>query len=170
MVTIIIRHADDNEDTPTHRHDQEITDRGKRKAKEKALRLIDRYGQPDIIYCSPMMRTRQTLAEMLKYVKSKPIIYFDNRISRYFSSREQKEPSVFTVTNQRNIPIYETYDKFKHRCDKFLREIKDKNYIYTRRKVIWVISHTLVIKRITSKLHMRIHSYLNFLESYRLRQ
>lgn len=169
MTLIVIRHANDEGHKPKHRHDQEITNSGRREARRKAVKLIEKYGNPDIIYCSPMIRTKQTLIEMLKYVKGTPQILVDNRLSRYFSSREQKDPSVFTVTSKGKIPIYESYDRFKDRCDSFLNSMRRRKYIRDKEHVVWVITHTLVIKRILRKRRMSHSSYMSFLQHYRLR-
>lgn len=160
MVAILIRHADDKQRYHIHRHDKEITRKGKREAKRLGNKLINKYGEPDIIYCSPMMRTKQTLKKMLEYVNGEATIVIDNRLSRYFNHRERDAPSLFTTTANKDIPIEETRRMFKKRCDSFLREIR---YDHSDKK-IWIITHALVFKRISKKLRMRIPSHIGFLE------
>lgn len=167
MVVIIIRHAEDNKDN-SYKHDQTITKHGKKNTKIKTKKLIHKYGQPDIIFYSPLRRTKETLNIMLKYINNKNLkLIKDNRISRYFSSTEQKNVSISTITLYENIPIYESHNEFNRRCDDFLRNIIDikKNNNLN----VWIITHTLVIKRICKKLHYNIHPYLQFLQHYRLK-
>lgn len=168
MVIILIRHADDEGRNQKHRHDQEITPEGRKYARHKSRKLINHYGAPDIVYCTPMMRGKQTLYEMLRVTNRKPQIIIDNRVSRYFSSREKEDASIFTVTNKNNIPIKETRSMFKVRCDGFIKELISKG-LHKSKKIIWVVTHTLVIKRITRKLHMRIHFNIDFLQHYRIK-
>jgi len=166
MVMLIIRHANDEQIPKKYRHDKEITREGKETAKKLAKFLIHKYGYPDVIYCGPMRRTEQTMNRMKKYVGNNVKIVIDNRLSRYFNSREKRRPSIFTVTHRRNIPINETKRGFKKRCDSFLRYIKSKNQ--KKKKNVWIISHAMVLKRISKKLRIRIPRYLNFLEYYRI--
>lgn len=166
MVTLIIRHANDEYIPIKYRHDKEITREGKRDAKKLAKKLINKYGYPDVIYCGPMRRTEQTMNRMRKYVGNDVKIVIDNRLSRYFTSREKRSPSIFTVTHRRNIPINETKHGFKKRCDSFLRYVKSRNH--RKRQNVWIISHTMVLKRISKKLRISIPQQLDFLEYYRI--
>jgi broad specificity phosphatase PhoE len=168
MVAILMRHAHDNEPNSRYRHDKEITREGKREAGKVARKLIKKYGNPDIIYCSPMTRTRQTLKYMLRYVPGDPEVIVDNRLSRYFNDREKRNPSVSRRTLRRNIPIHETHNGFRRRCDSFLDDVKQNKYHRSSGKKIWIISHVLVLKRITRKLGIRISRHVNFLEYYKM--
>jgi len=172
MVTIIIRHANDEQDNFLHKHDKEITKRGKKDAKRIGKKLIKKYGTPDIIYCSPFMRTRQTLKYMLKYMLKhdniQPNVIIDKRLS---TTKEKKNPSVFSQTKKKHIPIKETHKMFKQRCDSFLRDIKkdtnnDDHYEYNnnKKKVSWIITHVKVLKRICEKSHVIIPNHVSFLE------
>lgn len=164
MVAIVIRHANDRERRAVHRHDKEITRDGEIQAKKIGKKLIKKYGDPDIIYCSPMMRTKQTLKKMLKHVESEPRIIIENRLSRYFNHRERDEPSLFTMTGK-DIPLNETHRAFKKRCDLFLKDIKnsDKNH-----QVVWIITHALVLKRFCKKLKISRPRHVDFLDYHRL--
>lgn len=164
MTIIIIRHADDDSSNQKYKHDQKITKQGKYKSKDLSKKLIKKYGSPDEIVYGPMIRTKQTALAMLSQVKSTVTLRRDNRISRFFNSSEQRNPSVSTVTIGDNIPIKETKEEFYNRCKAFTRE-KIKPYMKSN-KVLWVVTHTLVIKNVFKILNKECDDHLPFLIYY----
>ena len=69
MVLIYIRHGNDDEREPHKIHDTHLTSQGKHKSKKVAKKLIEKYGVPDIIFCSPFARTRETLDVFNKVIR-----------------------------------------------------------------------------------------------------
>ncbi|ARF10386.1 histidine phosphatase superfamily branch 1 [Hokovirus HKV1] len=165
MTSIIIRHAHDDNPYYKHSHDKKITSLGKSLAYKLGDKLVNKYGYPDIIFCSPFTRTIQTTKKIKKSIDKKIKIIIDNRLSRYFTHKEKKHPDVYTKTIKKDIPIYETYDEFKKRCDSFINDI---NYYKKKKYNIWIITHVLVLKRITKKFRIKIHKHIDYLEYYKL--
>jgi len=120
--------------------------------KKLTKQLIKKYGYPDIIYCSPFHRARQT-AKIMNNIIDVPI-YVKPQCSRFFSHKEQLKPSVKQNTLRYKPPIIETKDEFKQRVDTLL---KPKN------KIIWYITHYLVIKRIAKTQSQSIPKQMPFL-------
>jgi hypothetical protein len=122
--------------------------------------LIATYGYPKKIYCSPFYRaiqTAQIMQTQLNGLKNNVKIYIDPKLSRFFSPREQNNPSVRQRTYKYNPPIYETRYDFYDRVDK----LNDKlNY---RTGTTWYITHYLIIKRIANHHNVVIPDHMPFL-------
>lgn len=172
MVLIYIRHSDDSkkrqESSIIHRDDPSLTPEGRRLARRTGQKLIKHYGEPDIVYVSPFARAKQTLKEMLKYSEKKPAVYMDNRLSRYFSSREKKDPSCFTETFEHRIPIYENWNQFIRRVDKNIYQMKKKGYI-EEKSIIWCITHALPFIQVAKVCKLKIPKSIPFMYYYRIR-
>lgn len=173
MVLIYIRHSDDSrrdqEGKILHRDDLPLTRKGKLLARETCKKMIKEYGEPDIIYLSPFTRSKETLKEMLKHIKKKPTIYYDNRLSRYFSSREKLNPSCYTETFKHNIPIYENWSQFTRRVDKNLYSMYNKNFILNKNKVVWCITHALPFIQIAKVCKLSVPKVIPFMYYSRIR-
>lgn len=143
---IYVRHGEDTRSK--HRYDEKLTREGKEGARELARQLIDKYGIPDAIYCSPFYRTRQTRRQMLKvvdeYTDKKIKNVTDPRLSRYFTRSQERNPDIRGDTRKKKAPIYESWDDFKRRVKKQLRDMENKD----KYDVIWCIGHTLIIKHV----------------------
>ena len=172
MVVIYIRHSNDSKrkqvSSIRHRDDLKITPEGLKLARKTGKKLIKMYGEPSIIYLSPFMRAKETLKEMSKNLKGKPKIKFDNRLSRYFSSSEKKDPSCFTETFDHEIPIYENWDEFKDRVHDNLKSMKKRGYIESK-KVIWCITHALPFIQISRVCRIKIPKDIPFMYHFRVR-
>lgn len=172
MVLIYIRHSDDSkkyQEGIYHRDDAKITKRGRMLAQKISNELINKYGHPDIIYLSPFMRTKQTLEEMKKKFKKNVEIKYDNRLSRYFSSKEKKNPSCFTETFNHDVPIYENWDQFRLRVNKNFKQMLHRKYTESD-KVVWCITHALPFKQIAEMNERRIPLMIPFMHYFRIRK
>ena len=65
---IYIRHG--NDIRTSRKHDERLSDQGKRSVKYKVNQLVEEYGLPDLILYSPFYRCRQT-AKIMKKTLSK---------------------------------------------------------------------------------------------------
>lgn len=156
---LYIRHG--NDETNGHRHDHRLARKGRFEVKYVTKRLIRQYGVPDIVYYSPMQRSVDTVAYMKKYLpKSKFIM--DRTMSRFFSSKEQADPSVYPSTLKRKIPIYENKRTFRLRCIDRYQELRDSN------KIIWCVTHALVMKAIAQITETKLPDHIPFMYSFRL--
>lgn len=159
---IYIRHSHDSYPDATHAHDHRLSKKGLRLASKMGNKLIRKYGVPNLVLCSPFQRARQTAEQMLiDHQGKKPHIKYDKHLSRFFSRREQKSPDIAPSTDEFDIPIYEDRDKFQKRVDKFLHHINKKQYENSRR-VVWVITHALVYKRIAQVLDVEVPEHIPF--------
>lgn len=118
--------------------------------------LINQYGMPDIVYCSPFHRARQTIHIMQQIFSPNVKIYVNSKLSRFFSKKEQLNPSVKRKTLKYHPPIYETGKEFKQRVDHIIKH-------YKQDKIIWYITHYLVIKRIAKINNKTIPKTMPFL-------
>ncbi len=160
---IYIRHGNDRRGD--HKYDQVLSQKGKENAKEKAKELIEKYGIPDAIYCSPYYRTRQTRSQMLKVIsthtdrKIKKAI--DYRLSRFFTKRQSKNPDIRRDT-KRKAPIYETWRDFTSRVKKQLNHMESKKEKYN---VIWCIGHTLILTNIIKLKNLERSKHIEYLDT-----
>lgn len=170
---IYIRHSDDEYSNPTYKHDNNITNRGVRLAQKTGKKLIEKYGLPYKIYCSPFRRTRQTLENMLSSLspelRAQIQISFDNRLCRYFSSSEKRRPKIDPKTKSHQVPITETWEDFKERIDEHIMKMRRHKYKY-REEVVWVITHALVYKRVARHHQKELPDYIPFMHYFYLRK
>lgn len=165
---IFVRHSKDTS-RGAHRHDGRIVKEGKKLAERSGRRLVKKYGTPDIIYCSPFQRTRETMESMIKGGKfeTRPSIILDTRLSRYFSGREKQDPSIFTSTEEYGIPINESWNEFKYRVRDFIKDLEKKDY-FRKDIVVWVITHALVYKEIARKYRHKLPEKIPFMDYFRV--
>ena len=166
---IYIRHA---EDKPSkHRYDEILSREGKRDATDFAEELIEEYGKPNIIYCSPYYRTRQTRDRMMRItgpVKKK----IDPRLSRFFTKRQTRNPDIHYNTEKRGAIIYERYEEFLKRVEDQLKDMellnndRDENNENEsdENMVIWCVSHTLVLKHVARLKGIRRSGHYKYLD------
>lgn len=162
-VIIYLRHGEDTRSN--YKYDEKLTKRGKEEAKILAEKLIEKYGVPDAIYCSPFYRTRQTRRQMIKVIKGKSDKnikhVIDYRLSRFFTEKESRNPDIRSDTMKKNAPIYETWAEFLHRVKKQLNDMENNdNY-----DVIWCICHTLIIKYVAKFKKIKRDDYINYLDT-----
>lgn len=155
-VVVFIRHS---EDTPSsHKYDEKLTE-NIQPIKDLTVKLIEEYGIPDIIYYSPFHRTRQTKSIMSNHIKElygeKIKTNCDYRLSRFFTKKQRLNPDIRSDTLKKGAPINESWDEFKHRVKKQLRDMEKKR----TEKVIWCITHTLVLNYVIKKKKIP-HPYL----------
>jgi hypothetical protein len=130
MPLVYIRHGDDELDQAAvaalaragHRvpeHDPPLNPRGVARARRAAEVLIRLYGHPDVVYCSPFERARQTVAAMVGAFRGTVYCGIDPGLSRYFSREEQKRPRMSPPTIAAcQVPIHESGTDFAGRVDR----------------------------------------------------
>lgn len=162
---IYIRHASDQYEDPTFLHDQKIvkTKENIENALNVAKFLIKEYGQPEVVICSPFERAKGTLNIMRKVFDNNPEIKYDTRVSRYFTSKEKKEVDIRKETQVMLPPVYESWSKFKVRVQDHINTLVEDATLKSRHKVVWVITHTLVIKEVAKHLKIETPDYFEFL-------
>lgn len=167
---IYLRHASDNYNDPTFLHDQKIVPSKKNLEDINSVvrYLIKTYGSPSVILCSPFQRARDTLEFMkdmlVKETGGEIDVEIDPRLSRYFTSKEKKEPSVRKDTLELEPPIFEKWDDFKERVVEHVDEMVEKGYLKSRHTVVLVITHTLVIKEVAKYLKFDTPEHYEFLQ------
>jgi broad specificity phosphatase PhoE len=169
-VLLYIRHGDDHHGSLKGarypRHDHPLNPEGKARAVRMARALVARYGVPDIVYCSPFKRARQTAGIMAGAIGvggRDARIVIDPGLSRYFSRREQRDPSVGSGTRTAGPPpIYERSGEFGRRCRRQYERIVDMHFIGredgARRRpvVVWCITHALVMRRVAKRVGLPV--------------
>ena len=158
---IYIRHADknySNGESEIYKHDPGITKNGVESSKNVANCLIEKWGKPDIVVTSPYRRTRETVQIMLSVIKEKDNIqvYIDPEISEYLGNHRDSPMDVTDDTMIYNPPHPESFKEMKNRVKRHHNHIV--NYIDTipDNKVIWIITHGLVIKQIASFIGLKM--------------
>lgn len=99
MVRIYIRHSEKtyrNGQNETFKHDPPITEEGKVQARQLAYLLIQKYGVPILIMCSPYRRTRETAEAMMGGISS--VIRCDSLLSEYLGNHEETDVTVETAS------------------------------------------------------------------------
>jgi phosphohistidine phosphatase SixA len=164
MVLFYIRHSKDfqNEEA-THAHDARLTQDGKDLAEKTGRKLIKRYGYPQIVYCSPFRRTKETMKSMFKKVNPQEVakieIIYDAELSRYFTKEEKQNASVDEKTEAANIPIYENVVEFGERTERLVKRMA--RYVDSS-VIVWCITHTTVYKRLSKIYDVTLPSYIPY--------
>lgn len=149
---IILRHADDSVidlTQQTYKHDTTITNNGKRRAYKLAKRLVRKYGVPDVIYCSPFQRGRDTVQEMLKVFSSDQLknikILVDLNLTKYFTESQKVNPKIHSSTSQYNIPFNETKEQVMVRANNHLNRLARH---HPKPEITWSVTHAIMVKYI----------------------
>jgi len=160
---IYIRHSNDTRDK--HKYDEKLTEEGKENCKIFVEKLIKEHGLPDIIYYSPFHRTRQTKNIMFNYIKKNHNINLKNvcdyRLSRFFTEKQKKNPDIRSDTLYKGAPIDESWEEFKHRVRKQLKDMEKKR----TEKIIWCITHTLVLSYVIKKKKIDHEYFIPYLDT-----
>ena len=161
---LVIRHANDEYEDPSYRHDNKLSREGRYECHRKIDKLISLTGPPTHIYCSPYRRTIET-ARLLNEYDAK--IIKDVRLSRYFTSSQKLDPHVSPKTLSHNVPIEEDRRDLDERIRSFIKDLK----IGQREgDVIWIISHAIIVSRITHYYDPDIDtSNINFLSGFKIK-
>ena len=94
-------------------------------------KVLDHVLSPQVIYCSPYLRTRQTcdliVQELLDRGYSYPMIIYDPELSEFLGNQKTLIPDVTPETLQYGIyTSSETVDEFKSRVKKWFYKHKNE--------------------------------------------
>lgn len=163
---IYIRHADKeyaNGDSDIYKHDPGITQSGLEKTKMVAQHLIEQWGRPELIICSPYRRTRETAAIMSSVLDADGTgievpIHYDSDVAEYLGNHRSVPIDVTESTLVHDPPHPESFAALKQRVQKHNDKIRkyclssiEKN----NEGVIWIITHGLIIKQIACLIGMK---------------
>lgn len=149
---IYIRHAEkeySNGESEIYKHDPNITNNGREKARRVAKFLIDKWGVPDMIVCSPYERTRETAKEMASIIDKDIKIKCDVRLSEYLGNHKEDELDVKRETEKYNPPHPEIFFEMDSRVllhNDEMQELDDSEMI------VWFITHGIIINRIANAM------------------
>ena len=147
-----------------YQHDPGIIETEYDVVRKKGLSYIKKYGIPDLIYVSPFKRTRITSNLLTQSLIDPKIIiepelgeFLGNQKKRIIDDVESFIPDVETETLE-NLETFleESYSDFKNRCIVTASKIHSK-----KEKVIWIITHSLIIKTISSYYGCKISKPLS---------
>ncbi|MDD4350879.1 MAG: histidine phosphatase family protein [Clostridia bacterium] len=117
-----------------------LNEKGFEQAKETAIKLKD--VKFDICFCSPLLRTKQTLDEIIKYHKNLKVVFDDRLKERDYGDITGKPASIckFRRWNANDeIPFkMESILQMFERVGSFYDEIKNK---YTKKNIL-IVSHS----------------------------
>lgn len=150
MVMIYIRHGNDDDRNSTYRDDAKLTDKGMKKSKEKCKHLVEQYGIPKVIVCSPFIRARQTAIIFKKYIKYKygisVKVKIDITLGRFFSTSERANPDVRDETLKYKPLIEKSTAEMDKRLENHKNRVIARGYHKVEDK-IWCISHGIIMAR-----------------------
>ena len=126
-----------------------LTEKGIEQAKATAETLKN--VKFDICFCSPLVRTKQTLDEIIKYHKNLPVIYDDRLKERNYGLATGKSVDIcnfkrWSAEDNNSIPLeIETINQMFDRVSAFYNEIltkyKDQNVLIVSHSGVARISH-----------------------------
>lgn len=186
MPLVYVRHADDDPVTPAlatgaapPEHDPPLNARGRRRALAAANALIALYGHPQVVYCSPFQRARQTVESMMGAFTGTVLFGVDPGLSRRFSKAEQRSPSISCDTwSMGPVPVIETSHEFAGRVDRHCKRVVARHFDRRPRSrdgdrgaaaggndpVVWCVTHALVMRRVAKRFRSSVpDEYVPFL-------
>lgn len=160
---IYIRHAEkayQNGQSENLGHDPGLTILGRLSAQLLAKRLLETYGMPKWIICSPYLRCRETALEMVSVLNVIVPIKCDNTLAEYLGNRPTEELDVDSTTSIYTPPHPENFDDLDVR----VRIHNDKmSTLDTSPEPIWFITHGIVLHRLANCLGYRLKRSLPYL-------
>lgn len=157
---IYIRHGDDSD---SHLMDKPLTSKGKDQAAKVAAELLSRYGPPSIVYYCPLKRTKQSMKAMMAQVRdfghSQHIhAHKEPKLSRFFTPSELSDRRIREEFKLYDIPMYEDRDALKKRASRYADKVRSRNH----GKVVWCITHALIMKKAAKHLEVGIPKHLEY--------
>lgn len=156
---LYLRHGDDRGDDE-YRHDRRLNDRGRKKARKEAKRLIEEYGHPDAVFVSPFRRAIETLNCMTAHFTRPVDVHRDRRIAQHLSAKQRAAPSISPETLE-IIAVDEDRDAFKKRISNHVEDVQRR---VNEGATIWGITHQVVIEAVAEHFGLKISGDLDFLD------
>lgn len=154
---LYLRHGDDR-GTDIYRHDRELNDRGRKKARKAFGELAEKYGHPDTVFVSPFRRSVQTLEEIATQFKRPVNVHRDPRVAQYVGGK--REPLISPETAE-FVTLDESLAAFRARIRDHVEDAKQRKRIGSS---IWCITHQIVIEEVALCFGVKIPGNLDFLD------
>ena len=164
---IYIRHAEKeycNGQSTAWTHDPSITAAGYSQTQKLAVHLIEQWGYPNYIICSPYRRTRETALALLEVIDNNGAteLKYDVRLSEYLGNRRNEKLDVTAETFNYDPPHPETF----FQMDTRVRWHNDDMKAFDDEKtVVWFISHGFIINRIGNAMGYKLPKRLPYLST-----
>ena len=167
---IYLRHAEkeySNGYSDIFKHDPGITDYGYKRTKKIAEKLIENFGIPDKIVCSPYKRTRET-AMVLNSCLPNPHeeIFIDPTLSEYLGNHSNVPLDVTDHTKYYNPPHPETFEEMLSRVKKHNSKSRRKALDLFNQGTIWYITHGLIIKQLANMIGIKLNKQFPCLTAF----
>ncbi len=162
---VLLRHQHDEDPEATYALDPHITPKGINSIRKYINSLVNEYGVPTIIYCSPLLRCRESAKYMRSHIQAtydvKIKIIIDPRLSRYFTSKDKKNPSIRQKSIDYNTPVTDNWKDFKYRIKQFSKE--HKHELRDKNTLVWCVTHYLVIREYSKIMGFTIPKKMPFM-------
>lgn len=162
IMIIYMRHGNDEQDHPKFENDPSIRSDTYHIIIKHYNKLVNKYGEPDIVYVSPMRRCIKT-ATIMGFEE----IYVNPGLSRYFKADEVILDTIDPRTQNLDVPLHETSKEFKTRARDTINDIH--KYIESG-KYVWVITHSLILKQAAKFYGTKLNKHHDFLEWFSIIQ
>lgn len=155
---VYFRHGEDGtKSSEKFKQDVKLNPQARLACRKHARKLVDAYGIPDYIYCSPLRRTIETAglcAAVIEETHKKRVpVLLRPSLSRFFVKKERDHLSVAPQTIAAGVVIVST-DKAKHNVRKGHRELVKLH----KKRIIWCITHAVVIKEVRRMLEGKLRA------------
>lgn len=153
---IYLRHSDKEYKNGDRGFDPPLTNKGRSKVIPLGIALLQRYGIPTTIICSPYLRCRET-AELLHRAifdktKQRVGIRCDPSISEYLGNHPGQPFIVSDETRAYNPPQTETFYQMESRVHTHNDRMRDFD---RDRRPVWIVTHGLIIDRLLAFMGFR---------------
>ena len=160
---LYIRHAEkeyNNGHSILLKHDPGLTELGRLQAEETCKLLLKLLGRPHVIVCSPYKRARETAIIMAAIIGNDIEIKCDIRLAEYVGNHKDRGLDVDDDTRSYNPPYPESFYQMD---DRVRRHNDDMAELDESNRIVWFITHGIIVNRLANCLGYTIHKYPAYL-------
>ncbi len=136
---LLIRHGPkahaNNDLWAEYRLDPPLTSSGTVFTRQRMSKIVSEFGEPDMVVCSPYLRTRQTAEILVSLCTNEPGVIIEPLLSEYLGNQKgELRGCMRDETSKHNPPIEETMNQFRTRVKEYLERVSQfqgKIYLVT---------------------------------------
>lgn len=162
---IYIRHAEkeySNGNSGSFRHDPGIID-DSHKIQILATQLVEQWGTPYMIVCSPYRRARETAMKLAAALNNSVMVKCDVKLSEYLGNHYHEPLDVTDETQQYHPPHPEHFFQMDTRVRQHNDEMRDLDH---SELVVWFVTHGIIMSRIANCVGYHLKRQIPYLSSF----
>ena len=158
-----------NGESDIYPFDPDLTYKGRELIAKITHQFIEEYGEPDLIYCSPYLRTRHTAKIVRSQCVNKPDIIIDRDLSEFLGAQDElREEDVRPETWKYDPYPPETREEFTLRAKNIYTKLFNRDDDCQDLKIVIVTHSYTIIKMISYHNSISSENSVNMYNEYGL--